>query len=202
MSAAGRRPIGRSPTGRSVRTDSTSAPAHHRDVPAGCPVRVRCGTSHRTTDRPGHAAHALPWGSTARPAALTPHPGGARRGSPHPWPRTTLTHADRARQMLMRASSKTPSGKTLRACATTPASENHCTCHFPAVVDQRMPSRPDPNGAGASVGTRMGHATGCPEWGHPGSNVRFHPVAVQRRVRFPHRPARHRTAKAVLTKGK
>ena len=156
MSAAGRRPIGRSPTGRSVRTDSTSAPARHRDVLAGCAVRVRCGTSHRTTERHGHGARKLPLGSTGRPAALTPHPGGARPGSPYPWPRTTLTHADRARQMLMRASSKTPSGKTLRACATTPASENHCTCHFPAVVDQPMASRPDPNGAGAPVGTRMG----------------------------------------------
>jgi len=73
----------------------------------------------------------------------------------------------------------------LRACATTPASENHCTCHFPAVVDERMPSRPDPQRCRRN---RWAHEWGTPRDDRigtpPGSNVRFHLVAVQRRVRF------------------
>jgi len=93
VSAAGRRRIGRSPTGRSVRTDSTSAPAHHRDVPARGSVRVRCVTSHRTTGRPRHGARTVRWGFTAGPAALTPAPDWRRPGSPTPWPRTALTPA-------------------------------------------------------------------------------------------------------------
>ena len=85
MSAAGRRPIGRSPTGRSVRTDSTSAPAHHRDVPARGPVRVRCGTSHRHHRPARGTAHARSaGGSTARPGRVDTAPGSAPPGIPDP----------------------------------------------------------------------------------------------------------------------
>jgi uncharacterized protein DUF5679 len=50
----------------------------------------------------------------------------------------------------------------------------------------------------------MGYATGMTGKGDtpPGSDVRFHPVAVHRRVRFPPPPGNGMTAEAVLTEGK
>ena len=191
----------RSRTHRSVAYRSVGADRQHFSAspPPGRPGRVsgsgpvRDLTPHHRTAR-ARCTHA-PLGFHGPTGRVDTAPGRRPPGIPAP---VATDDADARRSCssdALRASSRTPSGKTLRACATTPASENHhCICHVPAVVDQRLSSRPDPNGAGASVGTRMGHATGCPEWGHPGSNVRFHPVAVQRRVRFPHRPGRHGTA--------
>ena len=194
--------MGRSPTGRSVRTDSTSAPARHRDVPARGPVRVRCGTSHRTTERHGHGARTFRSGSTAGPAALTPHPGGARPGSP-PWPRTTLTHADRARQML----SCGPARRHLPARRCEPALlRRRVKTTAPAISPGSLTSGchrgPTPNGAGASVAhewaCHLMTGMGTP----PGRTFDFTRLRCNTGYGFPHRPARHRTAKAVLTKGK
>jgi len=170
---------------RSVGADRqhfSASPPSGRPGPGSGSGSVRDLTPHHRTAR-ARCTH-VPLGVHGRTRRVDTAPGRRPPGIPP----VATDDADARRSCssdaVMRASSKTPSGKTLRACATTPASENHCTCHFPGVVDQRMPSRPDPQWCGRISGTRMGLPLDDRNGDTPGSNVRFHPVAVQHRVRF------------------